>query len=237
MALNTKQERIFLESDLFSGCDTRNFRALAQTLSPVSILKGQFLSSLHTTPALGFVIDGSLDFCGYNDVLFCTMEPGDFFEVHSVFSEVHPVLPYRFRARSNCMVTFISKHALTTVLKDNPKVAQNYMTILSDWLQNTIYRLHYFTAPTPSVALGMFLLRNEKHGGVRLTDGLAGLARRLNISRATLYRCLSELETRKLIEHQDKTIYIRKKEQLEQYIWDYSVPEEETSAAPAKKRE
>lgn len=237
MALNTKQERIFLESDLFSGCETRNFRALAQTLSPVSILKGQLLSSLHTTPALGFVIDGSLDFCGYNDVLFCTMEPGDFFEVHSVFSEVRPVLPYRFRARSNCMVTFISKHALTTVLQENPKVAQNYMVILSDWLQSTICRLYCFTASTPSVALGMYLLRNERHGSVRLPDGLAGLARRLNISRATLYRCLAEMETRKLIEHQEKTVYIRGREQLEQYIWDYSVQEKEQPAVAEIKKE
>ena len=231
MALNTKQERIFLESDLFSGCDTRKFRALAQTLSPVSILKGQLLPSLHGAAALGFVMDGTLDFCGYNGVLFCTMEPGDFFEFHPVFSEIHPVLPYR------CMVTFINKHTLITLMQDNPTVAQNYMTILSDWLQNTICRLYHFTASTPGVALGMYLLRNEKHGGVRLTDGLAGLARRLNISRATLYRCLAELEARNLIEHQEKTIYIRKKEELEQYIWDYSVPEEEAFAASAQKKE
>lgn len=223
MALNTKQERIFLESDLFSGCDTKKFRALSQNLSPVSILKGQLLPSMYAAASLGFVMDGALDFCGYNDVLFGTLKSGDFFEFHPVFSEVHPILPCRYRARSNCMVTFISKHTLIPLLQENTTIAQNYMTIQSDWLQNMLCRLYHFTASTPGAALGMYLMRYEVHGGLRLTDGLAGLARRLNISRATLYRCLAELEAQKLIERQEKTIYICNREKLEQYIRDYSV--------------
>ena len=43
---------------------------------------------------------------------------------------------------------------------------------------------------------------------LKLPDGLAGLARRLNISRATLYRALSDLEQRKLVAHHEKTVHI-----------------------------
>lgn len=228
MALNTTQERIFLKSDLFSGCDTRKFHALTQTLNPVSILKGQQLAYLHGASALGFIIDGTLDFCGYNDVLFCTMQAGDFFEFRPVFSEIQTVLSYQFWARSNCMVTFIHKHILMMLMRDNPIVAQNYMTIQSDWVQNMICLLYRFAAPTPGIALAAYLLHHENHGSVRLIDGFAGLARRLNISRATLYRCLAELTEQKLIDHKEKSIYICKKEQLKKYICDGSIAKEES---------
>ncbi|MCD8357358.1 MAG: Crp/Fnr family transcriptional regulator [Clostridia bacterium] len=219
MALNAKQEKRFQESDLFSGCDVKSIRILAQSLAPVSVLKGQQLSSAHSAPALGFLLDGSLDVCSLNGVLYFTLEAGAFFELESIFSEIHPLLPYQFRARSNCIVTFINKDLLLPIFHDNPQVAQNYMEILADKLQLTACRLHHFTAATPSVALGLYLLRNERHGSVRLADGFAGLARRLNISRATLYRSLAELEQLKLVEHQEKTVYIISHEQLQRYIW------------------
>lgn len=228
MALNTRQERIFLASNLFAGCDTRKFRSLTQTLNVVSILKGQRLPSLHGASALGFVMDGALDFCGYNGVLFCTIKAGDFFEFRPFFSDIQPILPNRFWARSNCMVTFIHKHTLMMLMHDNPTVAQNYMTIQSDWLQHTLCLLYHFTASTPCIALALYLLCNENHDSVRLIDGFAGLARRLNISRATLYRCLAELKAQNLIDYKEKTIYICQKEELKKYICDGSKEKEES---------
>lgn len=224
MALNPKQEKRFLESALFSGCDSRSFRTLAQSLNPISVLKGQTLSAVRHNPALALVVEGSLDFCNANGVLYFTLGTGDFFELESMFSDIHPILPNQLRARSNCVVIFVNKSLLIPVFRENPRIAQNYMTILSDILQLTTCRLHHFTAETPSVALGLYLLRNEKQGSIRLVDGFAGLARRLNISRATLYRSLAELEHLQLVDHQEKTVRIVSPEKLRQYVLVHSMP-------------
>ena len=63
--------------------------------------------------------------------------------------------------------------------------------MLADQVHHSVNRLQQFTAPTPGIALGMYLMQHEVQGIVRLVDGFAGLARRLNVSRATLYRSLA----------------------------------------------
>lgn len=226
MALNARHEKCFLESALFSGCDGKNFRTLAQSLHAVSILKGHTIPIVHHHPALALVMDGSLDVCGANGVLYFTLETGSFFELEAMFSNIHPLVPNQLRARSNSVVTFVSKSLLIPIFHDNPHVAQNYMSILSDMLQLTMCRLHHFTAETPSIALGLYLLRNEKRGSIRLVDGFAGLARRLNISRATLYRSLAELEQLSLVEHREKTVRIVSLEKLRQYVWMQASPQD-----------
>lgn len=98
------------------------------------------------------------------------------------------------------------------------------MKISADKLQNMLCRLEQFTAATPGVALSLFLLQNHIHNMVKLPDGFAGLARRLNISRATLYRALSELEQLKLVSHQEKTIRILNHQGLSDFIHSHTQP-------------
>ncbi len=85
-------------------------------------------------------------------------------------------------------------------------------------------RLEHFTAATPSVALSLYLLRNHTHDILKLPDGFAGLARRLNISRATLYRALSELEKLQLVSHHEKTIRILNYQRLFDFARSHAQP-------------
>ena len=57
---------------------------------------------------------------------------------------------------------------------------------------------------------------------MRLTDGFAGLARRLNISRATLYRSMAELEQMQMISHFEKTIVVLDVQRLYGYVQSQS---------------
>ena len=68
----------------------------------------------------------------------------------------------------------------------------------------------------------MYLLQYETEGLVRLTDGFAGLARRLNISRATLYRSMAELEQMQIISHFEKTIAVLDVQRLYGYVQSQS---------------
>lgn len=218
MALNARQEKRLLNSVLFSGCNTANYRPLIQSLSPVRVLKGQTVTSYpRQTPSLGFLIDGCLDVYNPSGVLFFTLQSGDFFELESLFSHIKPILPLKLRARSNSIITFLDKSVLLPVFENDAAAARNYMEILSNRVQHLTRRLNHFTAATPSVALALYLLGNHRQNHLRLPDGLAGLARRLDISRATLYRALAELEQQQLVTHQEKTVHILNRSGLQHY--------------------
>lgn len=225
MALNAKQEKNLLGSTLFSGCEAKSYRTVVQSLSPISILKGQIVTSFPCQkPALGFLLEGSMDLCNLNGVLLSTLVSGDFFEVESLFSHVKPLLPLHMRARTNTIVTFLDKSLLLPILNEDRTVAFNYMKLLSDGVQHLTCRLGHLTAASPSVGLALYLLRNSSQNEFRLPDGFAGLARRLNISRATLYRALAELERQKLVYHHEKSIYIPDPDGLYHYAHINSLP-------------
>ena len=121
-------------------------------------------------------------------------------------------------AKKNSVLTFLKKQQLRDLLEENATVRENYLTMLADQVHHSVNRLQQFTAPTPGIALGMYLMQHEEQGMVRLVDGFAGLARRLNVSRATLYRSLAELEGLQLISHMEKTITILDAKRLHSYV-------------------
>ncbi|MDO5785658.1 MAG: Crp/Fnr family transcriptional regulator [Eubacteriales bacterium] len=178
-------------------------------------------------PAIVFLLDGSLDIYTSNGVLFSTLKSGDFFEPVSIFSQIKPLLPLYIRARTNCIVTTLDKAILLPMFDRDPVLSRNYMKLSADKLQNMLCRLEHFTAATPSVALSLYLLRNHTHNTLKLPDGFAGLARRLNISRATLYRALSELEQLELVSHHEKTIRILDHQGLFDFVRSHAQPSAE----------
>lgn len=218
MALTAKQESKFLDSSLFSGCDTKSFHRLTQIMMPFSLLKGEMLQEVQERETMGFLLSGKLEVSNLHGVLYYTICPGEFIGMEDLFSEILPVVEYCVKAKTNSVLTFVKKQHLRELLRENERVRENYLTMLADQVHHSVNRLQQFTAPTPGVALGMYLLQHEKQSLVRLTDGFAGLARRLNISRATLYRSLAELESLQLISHFEKTITILDGERLHRYV-------------------
>ncbi len=233
MSLNAKQEKALLGSSLFSGCSSKSCQTVVQSLSPIRIAKGQEIASFPgQNPALGFMLEGIMDICSMNGVLLSSLESGDFFEIESLFSSVKPLLPIHMRARTNMIVTFLGKNTLLPLLNEDQVIASNYMELLADDVQNLTCRLCTLTAASPSISLALYLLRYSKHNTYRLPDGLAGLARRLNISRATLYRALAKLEKKALVYYREKSIHILDYDRLYRYAYEESQPD--ASAENAK---
>ncbi|HIV67563.1 MAG TPA: helix-turn-helix domain-containing protein [Candidatus Butyricicoccus stercorigallinarum] len=225
MALSGRQEKRLLSSALFDGCETQSYRPMVQALSPTSILKGQQIDALPPNgSALGFLLDGCLDLCNLNGVLFHTLRRGDFFEIEPMFSHIHTILPWYLRARTNTVVTYLNKNTMLSHFEKDPILVRNYMHIRADYTQMLTRQLDHFTAASPGVALALYLLGNHMHNVLKMPDGLAGLARRLNISRATLYRALADLERRKLISHHEKTIHLLDPDGILSYAYRQSQP-------------
>ena len=188
-----------------------------------SVLNGTF-------SALGFLLDGCLDLCNLNGVLFYTLEAGDFFEIEPMFSQIQTILPWHLRARTNTVVTFLDKNIMLSQFEEDPAFARNYIHIRADYTQNLTRQLDHFTAASPGVALALYLLGNHTQHILKLPDGLAGLARRLNISRATLYRALADLERRQLVSHHEKTVRILDHDGLFAFAYSQSQPQDSLPA-------
>lgn len=218
MALTAKQEDKFLHSSLFSGCDIKGFHGLTQIMMPFSLLKGENLQELQERETMGFLLSGKLEVSNLHGVLYYNICPGEFIGVEDLFSEILPVVEYCIKAKTNSVLTFLKKQQLRDLLEENTQIRENYLTMLADQVHHSVNRLQQFTAPTPGIALGMYLMQHEEQGMVRLIDGFAGLARRLNVSRATLYRSLAELEGLQLISHMEKTITILDAKRLHGYV-------------------
>lgn len=218
MALTTKQQLMLFHSPLLAGCEQSVARNFVQTLTATNVLKGQTIASLPgKKAALGFVLEGSLDYMNLNGVLLATIFPGDFFEAQTLFTQVRPMLPFPIRAHTNSVIILIDRQSLVEAMHADSTFSRNYICILSDALQFITCRLGHFTAASPSVGLALYLLRFSAQNTFKLTDGFAGLARRLNISRATLYRALAELEQFDLVSHQEKVVHILNRDGLFQY--------------------
>lgn len=222
MALTAKQESKFLESSLFVGCEKNSLRGLAQIVMPHSLFKGEVLRVTREQEAIGFLLSGKLEICNLHGVLYYNICPGECIGMEDLFSEVKPVVECCVRAKTNSMLTFLTHQQMRELLQENRQIRENYLTMLANQVHHSLDRLQQFTAPTPSIALGMYLLQHETQGLVRLTDGFAGLARRLNISRATLYRSMAELEQMQMISHFEKTIAVLDVRRLYGYVQSQS---------------
>lgn len=228
MALNMKQEKKLLASALFKSCDAKRYHGLAQSLTAINVSKGQRLSFAQEQSAITLILDGSIDICTCNGVLVATLSAGDFLEIESLDSDTCSQLPLFIRARTAAIVTYLERQELKRIMQSDFTVAMNYIRSLTDKLQKLASRFVQITAPTPSTALGLYMLGSHDKQQIRLQNGLAGLARRLNISRATLYRALADLEGCGLVSHHEKTLCIEDLEGLNKYCLTQS----EMSAMP-----
>ena len=147
-----------------------------------------------------------------------------------MFSHIQTILPWNLRARTNTVVTFLDKNVMLSRFEEDPVFARNYMHIRADYTQNLTRQLDHFTAASPGVALALYLLGNHTQYILKLPDGLAGLARRLNISRATLYRALADLEQRQLVAHHEKTVSILDHDGLLAFAYSQSLPQDDFPA-------
>lgn len=96
-----------------------------------------------------------------------------------------------------------------------PMVAQNYVRFLSDRIRFLNRRLATLTAGQNDGKLWQYLQAcREEDGRVTLLTGMTGLAKRLDMSRSSLYRSLDALEESGRIRRDGKCIFLLKQEDM-----------------------
>lgn len=103
-------------------------------------------------------------------------------------------------ATATCTVRYLSEETLQAVMRVHPQVAINYIAYLSDRIRFLNRRMDAFAVGDTVHKLYEFLcFQSDEEGVLQLNYGMAELARRLKMSRSSLYRSLDSLEQSGLI--------------------------------------
>lgn len=167
--------------------------------------------SRRVRPALGLMISGKAQVF-HGRVVMNTLAAGDVFGAAALFGPSEEYVS-TVRADTDCRVLFLSQDTVSRWMAAVPLVAENYVRFLSDRIRFLNRRLATLTAGQTQGKLWRYLLsKRDAKGCVTVPGGMRELARRLDMSRSSLYRSLDMLTESGRISRQGKTIYIREEE-------------------------
>lgn len=133
------------------------------------------------------------------------LQPGALFGAAALYNDA-PDYATTLTALSPCTALMLKQHLLDQLLSEQPLLRQNYLRYLSGRIRFLSARLQALAAMGAEGRLSRYLLENMQQG--RLVCPATELARRLGISRASLYRAFDALESSGLIQRQGKTILV-----------------------------
>lgn len=171
-------------------------------------------SELYCNGALGIIIEGTATVKRHNDIgdsiTIRSITNNELFGAASVFGNWKDGMS-SIISTTNCKVLYISEDKFCELINLFPKISLNYITYLSDRIRFLNKKLDAFTAKTTEEKLYEYLLsQSDAEGFVKLTFGMAELARRLNVGRTSIYRDISTLESKGLISRDGHNFKVNK---------------------------
>ena len=157
--------------------------------------------------SLGILLSGRAD-VSKKGFAVSVLEPGELFGAAALFTD-QPEYESTITARSTCRVLFLPQGLVASLLSRHPEAVAGYIGYLSQRIRFLSRRLDALTAPGAGEKLGHYLL---EHGGVDCSA--VELAKRLDVSRASLYRALGQLEAMGAIEKRGRVISVLSREKL-----------------------
>ena len=134
-----------------------------------------------------------------------TLEAGELFGAAALYNDA-PDYATTLTAHTPCRAIFFPQATVDRLLGEEPVLRRNYLRYLSGRIRFLSSRLQSVTQAGAEGKLARYLLANAVDGSVSIpaTD----LARRLGLSRASLYRAFDALEGAGLIRRTRKTIEV-----------------------------
>lgn len=165
--------------------------------------------------SLGLVITGALR-VAKGRVHISELGRGEIFGAVALFGEKDYYVT-EITAKTDAQVLLLGREAITEYMHTRPVFAENYIRYLCGRIYFLNAKIDSFTAGAADDGLAAYLLRNADESGeiphIRIKNRTE-LARKLNISRASLYRAIAALESRGAIRCEDNDIIIADKEKL-----------------------
>lgn len=208
MNLTTEDLNLCLRSELLRGCAPDLFSEITSDPSAqiLSAPAGAIVyNPAHFQRCLGILLDGQLQVTK-GGLSVSTLEPGDLFGAAALYSD-RAEFATTITAKKDSRCLLLPQALIDRLIARDAGFRDGYLRYLTG-------RIHFLSARLDSLAqhgsegrLGRYLLSNaDEHN--RLTCSATDLAKRLGLSRATLYRSFELLEREGLILRDRKTITI-----------------------------
>ena len=196
--INEKDKALFENCRLFSGVSREEIAAFLEdaSLEETRFEKGGRIVCRKN--ALGILASGRLKVGGKNGAcraVINEMTPGAVFGFATLYDEEKS-----FRcdvwAKSAARILWVSEEALEALMLRCPRAAVNVIAMQAQKIRFLNERIRSFTAGQCGDKLYAYLktLGQDGEGAVVLPMGMAPLAKRLDVGRASLYRAFEKLE-------------------------------------------
>ena len=210
---------LLARTPLFQGLpETLALRAAADRRSTLTeAARGETIYTPHAfSRSLGAVLSGRVE-VRKGELIVSVLEPGDLFGAAALFND-RTDYAARLTARTPCRLLLLPQELVEELMAASPALARQYIRYLSGRIRFLEQKINSLVAGTAEERLSCFLRAQVRDGLVPLDCSLTGLAGRLNLSRASLYRALDALEARGAIRREGRAIRVLKPELLEPTI-------------------
>ena len=171
-------------------------------------------SPSHFCRCLGILLAGRLQVTK-GTLTVSYLEPGDLFGAAALYTEA-PEFVTTITARRSSRCLMLPQNSMDRLLAQDGPLRENYLRYLTGRIRFLSGRLQSLVQAGAEGKLARYLLANVREG--QLTCAATDLARRLGLSRASLYRAFQSLEESGLISRHGKTISISDPAGLEGFL-------------------
>ena len=206
--LNPEELTLLRGVFLFQGAGELALEAAADPrCQTAEAARGQVIYAPHRfRRSLGVLLAGRVQ-VGKGELLVSSLGPGDLFGAAALFNDREDYAT-TLTARAPCKLLFFPQEQVAGLLEAHPELARNYIRYLSGRIRFLDRKIEGLIAGSAERRLAQYLLERQTGGAVVLDCSATGLAARLNVSRASLYRALDSLAAAGAIEKSGRTVKI-----------------------------
>lgn len=185
--------------------------------------KGEVIySRKNFSRSIGIILEGSVrvfkESADGHSIIINTLTSGDIFGAAALYNDEKEYVT-ELIALEHCRVIFFSQRLISRGIERDHRLAENYIRYLSGRILFLNRKLYFLTAGTAEQRLANFIADNiSETDFTELPLSMTQLAAELNISRASLYRAMTELEHLGAVEKENKKIRIADKNKLKEMI-------------------
>lgn len=156
---------------------------------------------------LGILLSGGIRVTR-GSLVISVLTPGDMFGAAALFANPDEDYTTTLTVCDPCRVVLFTQELVSRLMDADPTLRNNYIRYLSGRIRFLTQKISSLVASGVEGRLKQYLLTNLTPEHPRLTCSATELAKRLDISRASLYRAFESLEQQKLIRRHGRSITV-----------------------------
>ena len=168
----------------------------------------------HFQRSLGVVLEGRIQ-VNKGPLIMSVLGPGELFGAAALFND-RPDYATTLTARAPCRVLLLPQALVEELMARYPAVCRSYVAYLSGRIRFLSGKIDALTAGGAQRKVAQYLLSRLDGTWAELDCSATGLARRLGVSRASLYRALDALEAQGAVHREGKRFFIPSPAALEE---------------------